>query len=179
MGRRDYLIAPQTSPIVVFPQPDGSTTPSDIFLALTRQLSEHFEINRGVLVLRDPGAESFSAVSTWHNGNTRDGLSIRLPSESSLFEHVAEDGRVYTEDFCGSFSGNFFERKLLIDDSSRSFVLQPIKFEGEVIGLLGFSSEESIAFSLFEEGAMDEITAEFAQIVHRAEFEDDQSTGTK
>ena len=114
--------------------------PSELFFELTRQLKSRFNINRGVLLLRVPSEESLAAISTWHNGQTREGLAIKLPTESSLFTHVADDGEVYTENFCASFSGNFFEKKLLLDDSSRSFVLQPLKHDGEVIGLLGFLS---------------------------------------
>jgi len=169
MGKRDYMTTVSKSPTVVLPRPDEKTKLSDIFFALTRQLSKQFYINRGVLVLRDRGSDNLAAVSTWQNGNAREGLAIRLPSEKSLFEHVAEDGQIYTEDYCGSFSGNFFERKLLIDESSRSFVLHPIKHEGEVVGLLGFSSEEALAFSLFEEGAMDQVMSDFAELIHRCE----------
>jgi len=139
--------------------------PSELFFELTRRLKSQFNINRGVLLLRVPSEESLAAISTWHNGQTREGLALRLPVESSLFAHVADDGEVYTENFCASFSGNFFEKKLLLDDNSRSFVLQPLKHDGEVIGLLGFSSEEPTAFTLFEEGLVDQIAADFAGIL--------------
>ncbi len=141
--------------------------PSELFFELTRQLKSRFNINRGVLLLRVPSEESLAAISTWHNGQTREGLAIKLPTESSLFAHVADDGEVYTENFCASFSGNFFEKKLLLDNSSRSFVLQPLKHDGEVIGLLGFSSEEPTAFTLFGEGVVDQMAADFAGILKR------------
>ena len=89
-----------------------------------------------------------AAVTTWHNGSVRNGLSVNLPPESSLFEKVAEHGRVYTEDYCAGFSGNFFERKLLLGDDSRSFVVQPLKTDGKVVGLIGYSSEEPTAFAM-------------------------------
>lgn len=138
---------------------------SESFFELTKHLKKKFNINRGVLCLRKFGSGQLAAVSTWNNGVTRDGLTINLPTESSLFEKVVEDGSVYVEDFCQSFSGNFFERKLLLEDVSRSFVLHPIKFEGENIGLLGYSSEEPTAFTVFEENATDEIKGSFATIV--------------
>jgi len=140
-------------------------TVSEAFRELARQLSQHFEIDRGVLVLRQPESDGLSAISTWHQGQIKDGLLLSLPSESSLFEKVTAHGRLYTENFCGAFSGNFFERKLLLDEDSRSFAIQPLKRHGEVIGLIGFSSRQPTAFATFEEGVVDEITHKFAAII--------------
>jgi transcriptional regulator with GAF, ATPase, and Fis domain len=144
---------------------NGETEPSELFFQLTRRLRSQFNINKGVLLLRSGAGAPLAAISTWHNGQTREGLAIKLPSESSLFEKVAKQGQVYTDNFCGSFTGNFFEKKLLLEDNSRSFVLQPIKHGAEVIGLLGFSSEQPTAFTLFEEGELDQIVSDFAAII--------------
>jgi hypothetical protein len=144
---------------------NGDTGPSDAFFELTNRLASRFNISKAVLLLRPHTEAPFAAVSTWKKGQIREGLSIKLPSESSLFEIVAGHGDVYTENFCNGFSGNFFERKLLLEDDSRSFVIQPLKHEGAVIGLLGFSSEEPTAFTMFEEGVVEPVFAEFAGII--------------
>ncbi len=148
-----------------FKTPENVVEPSEIFFDLTRRLRTKFNINKGVLLLKSDTNAPLAAVSTWNNGQTREGLSIKLPSDSSLFERVAEQGSVYTENFCDSFSGNFFEKKLLLEDDSRSFVLQPLKHQGEVIGMLGFSSEEPTAFTMFEEGDLDDIVTDFAGVI--------------
>jgi len=141
---------------------------SEIFFRVTRELRKKYNISKGVLVVRHDQAERLAAISTWNNGATRDGLAVNLPHDSSLFEKVAENGVVYTEDFCDSFSGNFFERKLLLDDASRSFVVQPLKLDGEVVGLLGYSSLEPTAFAMFEEGAMEDVATDLAGIIAKA-----------
>ncbi len=138
---------------------------SDRFTELTRQLLCKFDISKGVLVIRRPIDEQLAAISTWQSGVTRDGLTITLPTETSLFDQVAKQGQTYAEDFCDSFSGNFFERRLLLDDDSRSFVVHPLKHEGKVVGLLAFSSHEPTAFAMFEEGDIDHLTQPFAQHV--------------
>jgi uncharacterized protein YigA (DUF484 family) len=143
---------------------------SDIFLALTSHLRETFEINKGVLILRQEQPRKLAAVSTWNNGLGRDGLALSLPHDSSLFEQVAEQGEVYTEHFCGAFSGNFFERKLLLDDNSRSFVLQPLKSDGQVVGLLGYSSESATAFTMFEEGTLDSLADELGSVIEAGKY---------
>ena len=142
-----------------------ATELSQAFQNFTKELRKQYEINKGVLVVRQQDTRRLAAVSTWHDGSLRDGLTISLPNKTSLFERVAEDGRVYTEDFCESFSGNFFERKLLLDDDSRSFVVQPLKADGEVIGLLAYSSEKPTAFTMFDEGSADKTTQAFASEV--------------
>lgn len=138
---------------------------SESFFALTRWLRRIYAIDRGVLVIRSESGPRLSAISTWRDGQAREGLSLNLPLDSSLFEKVAEHGQVYTEDFCGAFSGNFFERKLLLDDDSRSFVVQPLKSEGRVLGLLGYSSRQPTAFAMLEEGTLDDMASEFGAII--------------
>ncbi len=139
---------------------------TEAFSSLTKDLNNNLEINKGVLVIRMQDTHELAAISTWNNGILRDGLMVTLPAKSSLFEKVAEDGSIYTEDFCSSFSGNFFERKLLLDDQSRSFMVLPLKSEGKVVGLLAYSSEEPIAFAVFEEGKFRSKTEKFATDIH-------------
>jgi len=143
---------------------------SEAFQTLTDCLHKVYNIDKGVLVLRHNEGRQLAAVSTWHRGSARDGLRLNLPVEASLFEKVAEQGHVYTEDFCDSFSGNFFERKLLLDDDSRSFVLQPLKCDGRVLGLLGYSSREPMAFVTFEEGALDGICDRLGSIIEKSVY---------
>ena len=139
---------------------------SEIFFELTRRLEAQYSINKGVLMLKNTAENGFSAVSTWHNGELRDGLAINLPTDPSLFNDVASDGIVYTEQYSGIFNGNFFERKLLLDENSQSFMLHPLKHEGKVIGMLGYSSEEPTAFTMFEQGALASVASEFASIIY-------------
>ncbi len=144
---------------------------AESFFALTRRLRKTYAIDRGVLVIRNEGGPRLSAISTWRDGQTREGLSLNLPLDSSLFEKVAEHGQVYTEDFCGAFSGNFFERKLFLDEDSRSFVVQPLKSEGRVLGLLGYSSRQPTAFAMLEEGALDDMATEFGAIIENKTYQ--------
>jgi len=143
---------------------------SETFSAVTRHLRKNYAIDKGVLVLRDEGSHRLSAISTWHNGLSRAGLRVNLPSDGSLFAKVAEEGQVYTEDYCGAFSGNFFERKLLLDDDSRSFVLQPLKCDGRVLGLLGYSSRRPTAFAMCEEGAWDELAGKLSSAIEQTAY---------
>ncbi len=138
---------------------------TELFAEFTHKLRLKFRIHKGVLVLRRRPGEPLSAISTWNQGETLDGLSIKLPDQPSLFERVASAGRTYWENITDLFTGNFFEKKLLIDDSSQSFVLQPLRYDGEVIGLVGYSSDSSTDFSGFEEDDIQRTTNEFAEFI--------------
>ena len=163
----------ENDPITDLTQPKKRQNRSltEAFQTITNQLHKEYNIDKGVLILRPNAGRQLAAVSTWHLGIMRDGLKLNLPVEASLFEKVAEQGHVYTEDFCESFSGNFFERKLLLNDDSRSFVLQPLKFEGRVLGLLGYSSRMPMAFVTFEEGALDAICDRLGSIIDSSDIE--------
>jgi hypothetical protein len=141
---------------------------SEIFTGLTRDLLNSYPISRGVLLVKAGDAARFLAVSTWNEGRVRRNLSLRLPSNSSLFEKIAESGQVYTENFCALFSGNTFERNLLIGDKTKSYVVQPLKLEGAVVGLVGYSSDKPTAFVTFEEGALSGISSRLAARIDQA-----------
>lgn len=165
-GKRDYLSTETRQydfnfdAIVV-----GTDSLSEAFGELTNELSKSFSIDKAVLVLRKTDDDGLAAVSTWRPGQLRDGLTIGLPCQSSLFEKIAEHGQVYTENFTGAFSGNLFEKKLLLDDTSRSFVVHPLKADGRVVGFLGFSSEKPTAFTVLEEGVLEDVAAKFGHFI--------------
>lgn len=113
---------------------------SDRFVEISNKLSEMISINRSVLILNQRETNQLAAVSTWEKGAVRDGLTITLPSESSLLQKVANEGVAHTIENPNDFSGNFFEKKLLLNNESKSLIIQPLIEDDEVIGLLSLSS---------------------------------------
>jgi transcriptional regulator with GAF, ATPase, and Fis domain len=138
---------------------------SDIFMELTRRLKSKYEINRGVFIMRSRTDAKFSAISTWNEDKIRNNISINVSMEPSLVEKVAENGVVFSECSTCEFSGNFFERNLIIGSDSQSYVLQPLKHEGKVVGMLGYGSVCSTAFSTIDEGALDKFAETFGEII--------------
>ena len=136
---------------------------SEVFQALTSELQNFYEFNRAILLIREGDGTRFTAVSTWDKGRIRKNLTLVVPGESSLFEKIAESGHLFSEQFCGIFSGNPFERDLLITGETQSYAVQPLKNDGTVVGLIGFSSTEPSAFATFEEGALRVIAEQFAR----------------
>jgi GAF domain-containing protein len=140
---------------------------SDVFAELTRAIQRRYAIEKGVLVLRQEETNHLAAIATWEKGSVRTGLALTLPIESSLFEKVARSGQVYGNLPASSFEGNFFEQKLLMNPSSASFILQPLTVRGQVVGLIGFSSQRPEAFSDFVDGMLDGIAAQLAAMVDK------------
>lgn len=143
--------------------------PRTIFQEFTRELQRVYDITKGFLALREGDMTRFLAVATFSNGTVRKNLSLRLPNAPSLFEKVAESGQLYTENFAELCDGNLIERRLLLDDDTRAFMLRPLKHEGRVIGLLGYSSENPDAFVTFEEGLVDPALDAFGRLLGRLE----------
>ena len=148
------------------PKSENAELP-DVFAELTRTIRRRYAIDKGVLVLRQEETNHLSAISTWEKGSVRTGLALTLPVESSLFEKVARSGEVYGNYAAATFNGNFFEQKLLLGPSSKSFVLQPLSVRGQVVGLIGYSSRDEDAFTDFVDGLFDGIAAQLAAMVDR------------
>jgi len=145
---------------------ESNLEPSEMFFEIADFLSRELFINKSVLVLKEDNSV-LRAVSTWSDGLRQDGLSLNLPQKDSLFEKVIEDGRAFTESFSGSFSGNFFERKLLLDGNSSSYALVPLKSETDLLGLVGFSSTDSSTFAMIDDIIPEEILNRFARGIFR------------
>ena len=148
----DHIIEPITAQTELGEKGKGKV--EEIFHDLIRRLRVRFPIDRAVLILGNRTQTEYHATAEFENGRCRKNLSIRLPGESSLIRQVAEGGCLYTESFCAFFSGNELEKKLLMDAKAQAFALVPLKSEGRVVGLIGFSSHDPHAFSLFEEGVL-------------------------
>jgi hypothetical protein len=125
-----------------------------MFSEFTRLLEAEFEIRKGFLAIREGDETRFMAVATFIKGRTRKNLSLRVPSMPSLFEQVSESGEIYSDSFAELFDGNLIERRLLIDDDTVSFMLRPLKHDGKLVGLIGYSSDVPNAFVVFEEGLL-------------------------
>ncbi len=122
----------------------GDADPAAIFIDLTRALQDRFPI------IREGDSTRYTVTALVSDRGERKNLSLRLPAESSLIRQAAEDGDVFTDTFFGLFSGSTFEKHLLIDSRTEAFMLQPVKYEGRVVGIVGFSSNVADAFLTFD-----------------------------
>jgi hypothetical protein len=150
------------------------TEPAGMFSEFTRCLEREFDISKGFLAIREGDHTRFMAVATFIKGKTRKNLSLRVPSMPSLFEQVSESGQIYSDSFAELFDGNLIEKRLIIDDDTISFMLRPLKHEGTVVGLIGYSSDVPEAFVVFEEGLLNPAFDRLASLLGNPE-----ATGAK
>jgi GAF domain-containing protein len=134
----------------------------ELFSKLMKHLREEHSIHRGVLITRQPRYSRFVAIATVSPSRERRQLNLLLPGTSSLIEKVAEHGQMYSDCAFDLFSGNRFEQNLLIDDDTRSYALIPLKHDGKVVGVVGFSATADAAFASIEAGALDDWISELA-----------------
>jgi transcriptional regulator with GAF, ATPase, and Fis domain len=158
--------SPITVPITVS-QSIGSGSSDeilDLFQDLTRRLRVRFPIDRAVLIVGNRSHTEYRATACFAQGRQQH-LSLTLPGESSLLQQVAAGGCIYTESFCALFSGNDIERDLLLDGEAEALAIVPIKCDAVVVGLIGFSSHDPHAFSMFEEEALGSSPEALGQLI--------------
>ncbi|MCP4684620.1 MAG: hypothetical protein GY867_04135 [bacterium] len=139
--------------------------PREVFFEFSRILEQGFPIRKGLLALRGKNETRFLAVASWGTEKGRRNLSLRLPTVSSLFEKVAEDGRGYVDNSAVLFDGNQIERRLLLAEDTQSFVLRPVKYDGCIVALLGYSSDRADAFAALEESVLNQVMESFGELI--------------
>lgn len=144
---------------------EGAVDPRAAFAQFSRLLERLLEIRKGFLALREGNQTRFLAIASWKDDGTQRTLSLRLPQAASFFEKVAEHGQLYSESITQFFDGNTVERRLLFDEDTVSFMLRPLKYDGQLVGLLGYSSDVPEAFVTVESGQLDPAFEQLAAIL--------------
>ncbi len=150
---------------------EGAADPGNAFVQFSRLLERFLEIRKGFLALREGDRTRFLAIASWKNDGTHKTLSLRLPQTPSFFEKVAEHGQLYSESITQFFDGNSIERRLLFDDDTVSFMLRPLKHDGQLVGMLGYSSDVPEAFATVESGQLDAAFDQLAAVIGRRQTE--------
>ena len=148
---------------------EGAIDPRAAFAQFSRLLKRFLDIRKGFLALREGDQTRFLAIASWKDDGTQRTLSLRLPQAASFFEKVAEHGQLYSESITQFFDGNTVERRLLFDEDTASFMLRPLKHDGQLVGLLGYSSDVPEAFVTVESGQLDPAFEQLAAVLsHRS-----------
>jgi hypothetical protein len=136
-----------------------------LFFAIAKKLNRAFDITSAVLVIRSVRDSSLKVIAIKKDHYSREGLALTLPDRDSLLYNVLRKASLHTEYIVENFSGNFIEKKLLLDDKSRTLAICPIISNNSVSGLLCLASPSSSAFELFENGALDSILKQLGSIM--------------
>lgn len=132
----------------------GATRPAhahlhELFIETARSFHRYIPVHRAVLVAVGDHYRDLMVIAGWSDSGNNAGartLALRLPVENSLFAQVAAQRSGFSDDYFGLFSGNSIERKLLLDNTTGSYVIWPLRIDASIVGLIGFSSELPGAF---------------------------------
>lgn len=126
-----------------------------LFFAIAKKLNRLFDITSAVLVVRSIQNGHLKVIAIKKENYSREGLALTLPDRDSLLYRVFRKASLHIENITGSFSGNFIEKKLLLDEGARILAICPITSNESVSGLLCLASPSPAAFDLFEQGVLD------------------------
>ena len=137
------------------------------FFAVTKKLYKIFSISAAILVLHSNRDHSLRVIDIKKAGYSGEALSLILPDKDSLLYSVYRDETIFSESDPDKFNGNFLERKLLLDQTTKSLVICPINDDGRISGLLCLASSLPSAFN--SEGAvfLETISRQFRSILSR------------
>ncbi len=127
-----------------------------LFFSFTKKLNRFLPISRAALVLYSK-RDGHLKVIALKAESAREGLALSLPKKNSLFYRVFDSRSIYTADYPFYFSGNFVERKILIDQDSKSILVTPLMTGGKIYGLICLASPQEAAFRFYDHSIMERI----------------------
>ncbi|MFH2036195.1 MAG: GAF domain-containing protein [Candidatus Zixiibacteriota bacterium] len=143
---------------------------SHCFFSLCKKLNKYFSISRAVLVVYSESDDSLKVIALKCSHNSREGLTLTLPKNNSLFYKVFQDGKIFIKDYFDNSIGNFIERKLLGHDECGSLAICPVIFKEKTIGLLCLASPALYAFEILAQGIFDSVLINLGQLVNAERF---------
>ena len=138
-----------------------------LFFLLTKKLSKFFSISRASLIVHSKLDGKLKAIAMKGDKGAHEGLALTLPEQNSLLYNILESGVPYIENYPQQFPGNFIEEKILIDSDTRSLAVLPIKDNGTLGGLICFASPVPYAFTMLEDGLLDDLMEKFGPVLNK------------
>lgn len=135
-----------------------------LFFSFIKKFNRHLPISRAALILHSAKDDTLKMIALKAE-RAREGLTLTLPKENSLLYRVFRTNAIYTADYPFYFSGNFFERKILIDLETKSVLITPILTGGNNFGLVCLTSPQESAFKEYDEYTMERVFGKLALAV--------------
>ena len=136
-----------------------------LFFSLCKKLNKLFSLSTAVLVVHSVRDNSLKVIAVKNSKHSPEGISLTLPDQDSLLHSVFNDGSLHIDNSLEHFSGNFFEKKLLLGEEANSLAIIPINHDGNRIGLFCLASPRTNAFDLLDESLLRPVTAQFGEVL--------------
>jgi hypothetical protein len=142
---------------------NSSYTRYELFMKLCAKLDKFFAINRASLAFYDKYDDLMKISHIKVGKEYKNGVQINIMASKTLMKRVLDDGNIYVRNFFQFIDGIELEKKILLDNSSRSMALIPLIWEDEKIGTFNLTSKSYLAFSLLESHLFDYLFAKTAE----------------
>ncbi len=119
----------------------------ELFFSFIKKLGRMIPVSRAVLVVKSPRDGRLKVIALKGTRASREGLALSIPQSDSLLDRIFESRATYTAHDPFGFSGNFIERRILLDESTASLMISPLSANGDIFGLIGLASPEEYAFA--------------------------------
>jgi hypothetical protein len=117
-----------------------------LFFAVAKKLAKIFPISTAILVTHSKQDNQLRIVDVKKAGYSAENLALIVPNRNS-FLYMAYVNQEACHDFVPDiFDGNFLERKLLIDENTKTLAILPLNNDGYRAGLLCLASDRTSAF---------------------------------
>jgi len=127
-----------------------------LFFSFLKKFNRYLPVNRAALVIHS-GRDKTLKVIALKGETAREGLALTLPAENSLLHRVYNSRAVYIANQPFYFSGNFIERKILLNPETKAVMVAPLFDGGNIFGLICISSQREGAFEGCDQGILDKV----------------------
>jgi hypothetical protein len=138
-----------------------------LFFSFIKKLNRFCPVSKAILIVHSDSDEHLKVIAIKGEKSAHEGLTLTLPSDNSLLYSIFRSRVTYTAGNPFVFSGNFFERKLLLDGETKSLFVAPILLNGTAHGLVCLSSSNDGAFAEIDQGCLEQIIGKFSKVFRR------------
>ncbi|MBD3217437.1 MAG: hypothetical protein GF310_04115 [candidate division Zixibacteria bacterium] len=134
---------------------NSSYTQYELFMKLCSKLDKFFAINRASLALYDEENEMMSITHIQIKNEFKNGVHLNVVADKTLMKKVMDSGHIYVRDYSETIEAIELEKKILIDEDSKSLAIIPLTHGSKKIGTLNISSSSYHAFSILQSHLFD------------------------
>ncbi len=128
-----------------------------LFSEMTGKLSQFLSIERATLSINLPNQDELHIVAWWDLAGLKEGLAMPVDPKNSLLVKSLNKQSVHLYQIGDVNLDNFIESKLLMNESSCSLAICPIKHEDIVRAVVSFASPALHSFEFLELGHFDSV----------------------
>ena len=135
------------------------------FRRLIDKLGRFFEVGKASLIFHDAQAERLRVTHMYERQTLKTGLSLNFPTTGSMLYQVLKQGYPVADNYPDHITTDLIERKILLNNSTRSVLIIPLIVDSARLGLLSLSSPKEYAFGLYLEGVGEGMVGDFIKVL--------------